>query len=461
MAKISIELGTEARLATLYSYPNDPSSTESLETTILHWFCCTLLRDGFAVAEDILTSAAVKVSPDVAASQGYGDAAVVTPSIRVANGQYTLDLESTPETQAELRGYVTCLPQFLEHGAAAHEIVEDLQHPGGVVSDAERADREKLDKPTGPELWDPQRTGKWRFFLPHGMAMLRQTTVNFFHYPPMRLLDTMRDYLDDPVPVRLIEMMIANGVTDEREAWLYSTVMDGAPIAAPDDQGTQYDHVAGTKQGKAVHLVPISHFHAYQDAQTKLLLTSTCAGTDTHTVPIIVYGGPARETFSELYMPGEPLGTLRPRTVEIVPGKQTAVIACGHPYSFYAGAQIGDKTEVGCGFILPGQCARAAGSMTRDLIVVGWQVLMAKNPDRDPDDAFREAADRWQTGSGEPKRRATQCALVRHQGSLLYPNTGNPDPKVALQFTFRLSMDQAAALCAASGNKPCDSSADA
>ena len=34
------------------------------------------------------------------------------------------------------------------------------------------------------------------------MAMLNQKALLFFHYPPIRLLDTNEDYLNDPVPVR-------------------------------------------------------------------------------------------------------------------------------------------------------------------------------------------------------------------------------------------------------------------
>src|SRR5205823_1550959 len=109
--------------------------------------------------------------------------------------------------------------------------------------------------------WDPQGAG-WRFFLPLGMPLLNQRSLQFFHYPPIRLLETMQDYLNDPVPVRWEELLAANGVAAEAERPLYEAVVDATPIAAPDDQGTQT-----LPDGTTVHLIPIDYFHEYQKAQ--------------------------------------------------------------------------------------------------------------------------------------------------------------------------------------------------
>ena len=61
--------------------------------------------------------------------------------------------------------------------------------------------------------------------------MLNQRAVLFFHYPPIRLLDTNQDYLDDHVPVRCEELLAANG-TSNSELPLFNTVMDAAPIGS-------------------------------------------------------------------------------------------------------------------------------------------------------------------------------------------------------------------------------------
>lgn len=293
--------------------------------------------------------------------------------------------------------------------------------------------------PTEDKVWDPQNTGKWRFFLPFGMAMIRQRALNFFHYPPVRLLDTMRDYLADPVPVRLIELWEANGVESEEVAWLYSTVMDGAPIAAPDDQGTQY--IEGQPP---VHLIPIESFHDYQRAQVNLLLNTSSVNED-YTVPVVVYGAPARAVFQQLY--SVELHGNQAMTAEMIPGKKTAVVASGHPYRFYAEAQIDEATgaDVGSGKIVPEKCAEAVKIMVEDLIIAGWLCRLVKDPTQDPKSVLKACKDYWES----PDQAAQICALVRHEGSLLYP-----DPN-SLKFEFGVDLDEAADICSRHDNNPC------
>ena len=392
MATYSIPLGPAESLVELFSYPNMPGSTEVLPETISHWFNQTIVRDGFG-------------------------AKGATASVRVIGGQYTLELDGP----AELEAYTSRLPQFLEHGRAALEVQKSL-----VDAKPDKPWPKWVKPPLADKLWDPQDTGSWRFFLPFGMAMVNQKALNFFHYPPMRLLDAMRDYLDDPVPVRLIELMKANGIETDEEAWLYSTVMDGAPIAAPDDQGTIYK--PNGDFSNPVHLIPIQHFHDYQRAQVELLLnvSETC---EDHTVPMVVYGTPARDTFNELYGGDQELRSGHVMSVEIIDAKQTAVLSSGHPYAFYAQVQA----EVGSGSILPEKWPTAIKTMAKDLVVVRWQHQMAEDPTQDPDDVLADCQKYW----GDKKQRNTVAALALHQGSLLYP-----DPN-SLQFHFALSLKEA------------------
>lgn len=393
---VKITLGEEDRLSKLYSHPNSPNDGLTLTDTIEHWFNQTLERDGFA-------------------TQG-AKAKVVSE-----NSLYYLVIEG-PDG---IDGYQTCLPEFLNHGWEAYTVMENIKSLEGTWPDG-------LSVPTLNRVWDPQQTKQWRFFLPHGMAMLRQNALNFFHYPPIRLLDTMRDYLNDPVPVRLIEMMKANGVQSDEQAWLLSTVMDGAPIAAPDDQGTQY--IQGLPP---VHLIPIDHFHAYQKAMVKLLLRSP-QKCDTLTFPIVVYGSPARSSFEALY-PGVKLSTSRVSSVEIIPGKTTAVLASGHPYRFYAQAQVDEVSgsEVGSGGIVAGKFNEAFETMKKDLAVIRWQCRLAEDPTQKPQAVFEEAVAYW----AQDEQKAALCRLVLHQGSLWYPS---PE---ALAFTFKVSLDQADQEC--------------
>lgn len=318
------------------------------------------------------------------------------------------------------------LPRFLSHGLAALDVIEKLKkvklRPGQEWPKWLNLPKNDINK-----LWDPQKTGKWRFFLPVGMAMINLKSLQFFHYPPIRLLNTMRDYLNDPVPVRLIELLETNGVASEPEAWLYSTVMDGAPIAAPDDQGTIY------KPGDsktAVHLIPIQRFNDYQRAQTELLL-NTSPVNEQYTIPIVVYGTPARETFAKLYMKNrKTVSTTKAENIStVIKGKKTAVLGSGHPYAFYAQVQA----QVGSGSILPEKWPTAVATMIKDLVVCRWQVERAKDPTTDPEQVLKECESYWNA----KEQREVVYTLVLHQGSLLYP-----DP-TSLQFTFGLSLDDA------------------
>ena len=173
-SSLSIALGSADRLTPLYSYPNSPTLNLTLAQTIEHWFALTLARDGLA-------------------PQGP------QANVRVTDDIYYLDLSGPDSLAASFALYGQRLPQFLTIGEAAlNNVVPMLKQTG---------------------KWDPCPDGPtppyhpWRFFLPHGMAMLNQKALLFFHYPPIRLLDVNQDYLDDPVPVRCEELLAANGVT--------------------------------------------------------------------------------------------------------------------------------------------------------------------------------------------------------------------------------------------------------
>lgn len=402
MASFSIKLGSAATLVKLFSYPNQAGSTESLADTILHWVTQMLARDGFAARGGVA-------------------------SVQVDGAKYVLNLDGPREMEA----YTERLPRFLKNGADALKVVTDIKSPGKGKKTDWPAWLKKMHPQLKPRLWDPLDTGNWRYFLPLGMAMINQKIVNFFHYPPLRLLDPMRDYLDDPVPVRLIELMKANGIKTDEEAWLYSTVMDGAPIAAPDDAGTIYQ--PDTFKNPA-HLLPIECFTEYQKAQTTLLL-NTSPVADGYTVPIVVYGTPARDAFNTIWKKAK-LSTKTPTNrVEVVKGKQTPVLCSGHPYAFFAQVQ----TEVGAGEMKPEAWPNGVRTMSHDLAVIRWQIAMAKNPKANPATEWKSCLAYW----NDPVRLDTVYKLVLHQGSLWYP-----DP-TSLKFTFRLSLDDVAQRAAA------------
>ncbi len=392
----SISLGAEDRVSQLYSYPNDPNSKSSLAETVLRWFNQTLLRDGLA-------------------NRG------ARAAVRAESGSYFLDLDGPEDVASSFPEYDKRLTQFLDNGwDALTKVIPQLKAEG------------KWDPSPDPE---PPPYRPWRFFLPHGLAMINQRSLQFFHYPPIRLLEGTQDYLMDPVPVRWAELLEANGVSDDQEAWLYETVMDATPIAAADDQGSKKG--GDPKWG----LIPINYFHEYQKAQVNLLLNVSATHPD-YTIPIVVYGAHPRDTFAELY--NVKLGVNVAATAEIIPGKKTAVLGSNHPYVFYAAAQGFDT--VGSGhFQSQADCQAAAKVMQKDLIVARWQKVMADDPSQNPQTVLSDCTAYW----SDPARAAEICALVQHQGSLSYPNPNS------LNFQFNVSLELAASFCKTNNNDPC------
>ena len=400
MTTVSIPLGSRDLLTALYTYPNSTPRKpgDSLESTIEYWFKSTLARDGYA-------GATAKVRP------GQGD------------GAWYLDLSGSEDLANVFALYSEALPQFLANGHTANStVVPKLKAQGKWDPD-----------PDGPA--PPYRP--WRFFMPHGLPMLAQRSVQFFHYPPIRLLEGTRDYLDDPVPKRWEKLLVANGVPAEEVA-LYETVMDAAPIAAEDDQGSK----RSTKGDKDWGLIPINQFHEYQRAQMKLLVHAhpTPAG---YTIPVVVYGAHPRDTFSELYNVQPKLAINRVATVSIVDGAKTPVLATHHPYDFYACSQ--GFATVGGGYISSQGCVEAAGIMISDLAAARWQKRMAEDPSQNPQTVLDECTAYWSADA----QQATVCQHVRHQGSL------DDQDRVSLAFKFRESMEQAADFCTTYGNNPC------
>jgi len=119
MASVSIPLGTTDYLTLVYSYPNNPDSSESLSDTILHWFNQTLERDGFK-------------------SEG------ATASVAADGDSLTLVVNGPDAVQE----YSTRLPEFLDNGYKALQIIEQLKTEKKVWPKG-------LSIPTKDKLWDP------------------------------------------------------------------------------------------------------------------------------------------------------------------------------------------------------------------------------------------------------------------------------------------------------------------
>lgn len=381
----TIPLGNAIELATLFSFPNIPGSSESLSDTILHWLNQSLERDG------LIAQGAV--------------ASVQTDSVN-----YTVYLRGPAPVSNALLAYTKRVPQFLQNSALA------LVDMGTILE-------------TNPSIWDPQKNG-WRLMFPMGLPLINQRSAQLFHYPPMNLLNPSRDYLDDAVPTRWAELLQANGMTSMSDIVLMERLIDCAPIAAGDDQGTYISQV----------LTPTDYFKDYQLAQFALMLTPSAANP-AYTIPLIVCGGPPRAVFGSLF--SVTLGVNQAMGVTIVPGMTTPVLGANHPYYFYAQAQGFDT--VGDGTMIAANCPSAGAIMIQDLIAARWQMMMASDPSQNPQTVLAACTAYWNT----PPQAPAICALVQHEGTLFYP-TGTP-----AVFTFKTSLAQGASFCQANSNNPC------
>jgi len=400
MATTSITIGTTEQAEALYAFPNNPDLGWTLCQTIEHWFGQTLVRDGY--------------NPESGTPR-------ITAAADATAGQVALTLSAHDSLSGALEGYAVKLPGFLSAAWDAYaNVIPELERDG---------------------TWDPRGSG-WRFFLPVGLPMLNQRSVQFFHYPPVKMLEAMQDYLDDPVPYRVEELLIQNGVSDRAEARLYEAIIDGAPIAAPDDAGSAPG--GDPRWG----LIPIQHFTGYQ-RQMLLTLLRPDAAHPGYTIPIVVYGQHPREIFGIEFLGGSSVEINAPTIVEILAGLKTPVIGAHHPYNFYWSAQVDqndpDNTSVGDGRMVESHCAKVEGLMRADLISAAWQKEMARDPSQNGTEVMQRVTALWR----ESSNANTVCAMTPHQATLRYS-----DPEKTT-FGFRVDLAKARAECTAHENQTC------
>ncbi len=394
MAKTSIKLGKSDKLEILLACPNsDESKDESLENTILHWFGQTLERDG--------------LNKDMA-------------SVRVESDEYFLDFDGPSE--AENAAYEERIPAILELGWKAWE------GPVQQINGRKVWSTDDVDRP----MWNPNGlkiNGRdaWRFFLTLGVGLVNHRTLQFFHYPPIRLLDPLRDSMKDPVTLRCRELLVANGV-DHGDTHLYETRINSTPIAAPDDQGTNKTPPADPVWNG---LIPIGYFRQFERDMIRTLLKPH--GNSGYTIPMTAYGSDPRQRFGGMF-----LGPDNAMIIEVLDGLKTPILGSNHPYRFYYQAQAMDgKGEVGSGKMVPGSMESCTELQQDDLAVVRWQVKMAEDPSQDPWKVIADAQAYWK----EPAQQKMVCALVKRHGSLKYKTPAGYD------FWFELSLDDALKEC--------------
>ncbi len=318
-------LGEESDLIGLYSWPNNDSG-ESLSDTIKHYIKQTTQRDGLSDVTVIMDAP--------------------------AGGVYSAKLYSD---SPDVEGYVVRIPQFLNTGKLGYAGAQALMKT---------------------PIWQQG----WRFFLPLGLAMDNQLSVQLLHFPPDYSL-TDQDYLGSATSNRWESLLEVNGVQSDNVT-LYETIVDIAPIAAPASAGSQ---LSGT----------YSYFADYAHQMLDNLAGPKQSGAHIGR-PIVAYGSPVRSWVQEQY--GVSLTVLGTGYINLSNGVMSSILGANHPsYFWYAAEQ---------------SCDDGWDVMQQDLIAARWQMLMGESPSSAPKAVLADSTSYW----GEA-RYPEICQLVREQSS--------------------------------------------
>lgn len=327
--RVVIDLGTEQKLTELYSWPNNPAQPESLADTIDHYLTQTAMRDG-------ITDANVGV-------------------VKNSDNTYTATFLSNSN---DILAYSTMVPDFLNEGMVAYNGAEKL-------------------KQEQPSIWKSD----WRFFLPLGLAMANQKSVQLLHFPPDYSLPA-QDYLGSKTSERWESLLETNGVA-KNDVTLFETIIDIAPIAAPADDGKDLTQT-------------YSYFADYAKDMLDLLAVKK-EGTVNQPLPLVAYGSPVRawlKTYFQL-----DLSVLEIGDATLSDGTEIPVLAANHPsYFWYAADQ---------------SCEYGWEVMQQDLIAARWQMDMGNTPSQSPSTVLTNAKTYWDASSQTP----TICTLTRQQAS--------------------------------------------
>ncbi len=295
---VTFTLGSAETLKKLYSFPNSQGTKETLEETIQHYLQQRLSRD------------------------------------TIANGSVAVAVDHEGIYHATLRGngdnlahYATQIPTFLATGLVAASAVDELK---------------------AQKLWNDK---EWRFFLPLGLSIVNQRSVQLLHFPPDYSLPD-QDYLDSKTSQRWEKLLELNLVPSD-EVTLYESILDVAPIAAPAS--------AGGTLSDTYH-----YFEPYVVDMLPLLL-----GVDEHrekALPIVAYGGPVRSWVKEHFALSD-FGVNSFDRVKINDRVSAPILGANHPsYIWYAKDNGRDA---------------ALTVMQQDLVSACWQAKMGTNPSAD------------------------------------------------------------------------------
>jgi len=308
--EVRFDLGTATNLTALYSYPNS-SNGMSLKQTLEHYLTQNLNRDHISLGSAV-----------VAIRTGSTYETIIRGDSSVINN------------------YPSALASFYSSGNLALTAEQSIRNNGG---------------------WD---VDEWRLFLPHGLAIKNQRTVQLLHFPPDYSL-TEQDYLNSSTSKRWEELLKLNGVVED-DLTLYETILDIAPIAAPASAGSTLDATYSYFEPYVLGILP--------------LLTKADPATSL-AIPIVAYGSPVRDWLAAHYNL-QSFGVNSVAEIEVSPGINAPVIGANHPsYIWYA-------TET--------SRAYAFSIMEQDLISACWQKTMGVTPQPNANTVMGSCTTTWE-----------------------------------------------------------------
>lgn len=176
-----------------------------------------------------------------------------------------------------------------------------------------------------PGCWnkhDTIQSEPWAFFPQFGLPLANQKSILLLNYPPYTAL-TKKSYLKTFTINRWSRVMRSVGVEDPT---LYETIVDIRPIAAPGSATSQYLPDGAKFFNDSTQTTG----GFYISPQLALMLNPPSNTNETHTLPLVVLGGPARGFWGDML--GIQDSLLTTGTVQL-PGisKKTPYLLGNHP----------------------------------------------------------------------------------------------------------------------------------
>ena len=303
---VSVNLGSTAAVTSLFSYPNNGNSQTLAQTVQLY------LQQ--SVQRDTLSGVTVAVNTD-----GSTYSATFTGS-------------NTPAS------YPARITQFLTIGNEAVAAQAQMQKDG---------------------KWDSKN---WRLFLPLGLAMTNQKSVQLLHFPPDTSL-TLQDYLNSATSRRWESLLELNGAT-AANVTLFERIVDIAPIAAPASAGNSL--AAAYSYFKPYAFDMLNYSIQPQPAPAKPL-------------SVVAYGSPVRQWVQDNLQ--TKLAVLGTAYVQVGQTAKVPFLGANHPsYIWYVAKQ--SRTL-------------ALRTMRDDLASACWQVTTGNNPGADINATVTQCTAYW------------------------------------------------------------------